>query len=108
MTGALRWARINTEDEMTEAANKTLEKIAQFLEIVETRIALANAKGISVPTTNLAKELSPKFGWEWPQAYHIINTHLDSRPELYIKKGPKGGITLRESDVTDDETKKDA
>lgn len=80
---------------MSESKNKALDKVSRFLEIVESKIEESIARDVSLPATNLAKNIGPEFGWEWPQAYHIINTYLDEREDLYVKKGPKGGITKK-------------
>lgn len=84
---------------MSQATTNALRKIEQFLEVIETKVTEANAQGKAYPATKLAKEIGPTFGWEWPQAYHIINTWLDERPDLYVKKGPKGGITPKPAGV---------
>jgi|SRR5271163_2069094 len=80
---------------MSQAKTNAIRKYDQFCEIIETKIEEAIGQGKSLPATTLAKDIGPTFGWEWPQAYHIINSYLDERPELYVKKGPKGGIALR-------------
>jgi hypothetical protein len=80
---------------MSEATKKTLTKFEQFLEVIEAKINETIAHGNALPSTQLAKDIGPTFGWEWPQAYHFINAYVDERPELFIKKGPKGGVALR-------------
>ena len=80
---------------MSEAKTNAVKKFDQFIEVIEERIKEANAQGKHLPATTLAKEVGPTFGWEWPQAYQFINAYLDERPELEVKKGPKGGIGPR-------------
>jgi hypothetical protein len=80
---------------MSEFIDKTLGNIGQFLETVEAKIADSLAAGKTLPATKLARDVGPSFGFEWPQAYHIINIYIDQRPQLEIGKGPKGGIRLR-------------
>lgn len=80
---------------MSESITKTQSTISQFLEAVEAKVEAALAAGKNLPATKLAKDLAPSFGWEWPQAYHLINIWIPSRPELEIGKGPKGGIRYR-------------
>lgn len=80
---------------MSEAKNNAVKKFDQFCEVIETKIAESLAQGKALPATKLAKDIGPTFGWEWPQAYHFINAYLDERPELHVKKGPKGGIEPR-------------
>ena len=80
------------QDGMTDI---TIGKISGFLEIVSKKIEEAFKQGKSVPTTILAKEVAPTFGWEWQHAYHLIGIFLVDRPDLYIKKGPNGGIAPR-------------
>jgi hypothetical protein len=80
---------------MSESITKTQSVIQQFLEAVEEKTTEALAEGRNLPATKLARDLAPRFGWEWPQAYHLINIYMDSRPELEIGKGPKGGIRYR-------------
>lgn len=80
---------------MSENIIKTQSVINQFLETVEAKVEEALAEGRNLPATKLAKDLAPNFGWEWPQAYHLINIYMDSRPELEVGKGPKGGIRYR-------------
>ena len=77
---------------MSQAKENAVRKYDQFIEVIEGRITKANAEGKNLPATTLAKEIGPTFGWEWPQAYQFINAYLDERPELEVKKGPKGGI----------------
>lgn len=77
---------------MSEAKTNALNKYAQFIDVIEKRIAEENGNGKNLPATILAKEIGPTFGWDWPQAYQFINAYLDERPELEVKKGPKGGI----------------
>lgn len=88
---------------MSEARNKAVSKYDQFLEVVEAKIEESIAKGKALPATQLAKDVAPSFGWEWPKAYHFINAYVEERPELHIKKGPKGGIELRPAAVNSDD-----
>lgn len=84
---------------MSEAIDNASRKYNQFLEVVELKINSAIAEGKSLPATKLAKDVGPTFGWEWPQAYHIINSYLDERQDLFVKKGPNGGISLKPVEV---------
>lgn len=86
---------------MSEATTSALKKYGEFLIVVEEKIAESISNGRSLPATKLARDVAPSFGWEWPQAYHFINAYVDERPELYIKKGPKGGITLKDGHTWD-------
>lgn len=88
---------------MSEAIDNASRKYNQFLEVVEGKINSAIAEGKSLPATKLAKDIGPTFGWEWPQAYHIIGSYLDERSDLYVKKGPKGGISLKPAKVLPEE-----
>ena len=80
---------------MSQATTNAVRKYEKFLEVVEAKIQESNAQGKALPATKLAKDIGPDFGWEWPQAYHFISAYLDERPELHVKKGPKGGIEPR-------------
>jgi hypothetical protein len=77
---------------MSQATTNAARKYEQFLEMVESKILEANSQGKALPATKLAKDIGPAFGWEWPQAYHFISAYIDERPDLHVKKGPKGGI----------------
>jgi hypothetical protein len=83
-------------DQMSEARKAAVNKYDEFLRVIENKIALAISTGKSAPTTKLAKEVGPSFGWEWQQAYHMINSYIDERADLYIKYGPRGGACLKE------------
>ena len=80
----------------SEAKNIVVSKVDRFLQTVETKINEAIVKKKSLPTTALAKEVAPSVGWEYLQGYHVIDIYLGEREELFIKKGPNGGITLRD------------
>lgn len=94
----IRGVRTTTMSQNNGAIERTLEKQRTFLKVVESRIQEAIIKKESLPATTLAKDLGPAFNMEWPRAYQMIGLYLDERPELFIKKGPKGGITLREAE----------
>jgi hypothetical protein len=90
---------------MSEATTAALKKYGEFLAVVEEKIMESLSQSKSLAATKLAKDVGPSFGWEWPQAYHFINAYVDERSELFVKKGPKGGITLKEGYVWDAENK---
>ena len=87
---------------MSETKDKALNRMSEFIDVLETEIDAQHAKGKCVPATNFAKKVCTQFGWSWPTAYHLITVDLSANVDsLTVKNGPNGGIAKKKQQGVD-------
>lgn len=84
------------------AVTKLSESITAIANAAGEEIAKAIASGKKLPVTLLTKTLSEKLDVNKDFCYQIISTYIKVRGDLYIYKGPGGGIGLPPATVTEE------
>ena len=55
----------------------------------------AVANGHRMPVVKLSESIAAELGADKVFAYHIISAYIKLRPELFVFKGPGGGVGLK-------------